>query len=91
MQGWLFIKAATPARAKPLGQYHIAGYNYSPYPLMPNQASGRVFGLPATLVKQVAERVLASLGNWPVFAESAGVNEHDSRKINAIISPALSS
>ena len=73
-----------------LGQYHIAGYNYSPYPLMPNQAAGRVFGLSATLVKRVAEQVSASLRDWLAFAESAGVSEEDSHKINAIISRALS-
>ena len=57
-----------------VGQYHIAGYHYSPYPLFPSKARGKVFGLASTKVTQVAEEIITTTRNWLEYAESAGVD-----------------
>lgn len=69
-----------------VGQYHIAGYNYSPYPLFPSKARGKVFGLASTKVTQLAEEIITTTRNWPEYAESAGVCEEEVDKLQAVIS-----
>lgn len=67
------------------GQYHVAGYQHSPFPPKPSQVKGRIFGLPAPLVKQVAEQITTSVAQWPLFAQQAGVSEHDQAHLNKVI------
>ncbi|TVQ69987.1 MAG: type II toxin-antitoxin system HipA family toxin [Oceanospirillales bacterium] len=69
-----------------VGQYHVAGYNYSPYPLYPSKATGKVFGLSSTKVKEISEEVLMSTLKWKMYAESAGVADQDIEKIQNVFS-----
>ena len=67
-----------------IGEYHAAGFGYQPYPPKPSEASqlGKVFGLARTVVADVAEEVIAALGNWREFAVEAGVSEEESERLS---------
>jgi len=67
------------------GQYHIAGYNYSPFPPKPTQITGQVFGLPAPLVKNIAQQITTVINQWPAFAETAGVSLDDQQRLAPFI------
>lgn len=68
-----------------IGQYHIAGYHYSPYPLFPSNAKGKVFGLSSAKVTQIAEEMIETTLKWQTYAELAGVSEQDILKIQSVI------
>lgn len=69
-----------------IGEYHAAGFRYQPYPPKPLEASqlGKVFGLARTVVADIAEEVVAALGNWREFAGEAGVCERESQRLSRI-------
>jgi len=61
------------------GEYHATGFGLNPDPPKPSEASnlGKIFGLPKTVVADVAERVIVAVSSWEGFAEQSGVNEDD--------------
>lgn len=65
------------------GEYHAAGFGLNPDPPKPSEAVrlGKIFGLPKTVVADVAERVNDAVSRWESFAEQAGVNENDIARI----------
>lgn len=70
-----------------LGEYHAAGFGYQPNPPTPRDAErlGRVFGLTRAEVHANAERVIAAVDRWSDFAEDAGVEEAQMRRIAAVL------
>ena len=69
-----------------IGEYHAAGFGYQPYPPRPSEAGqlGKVFGLARTVVADLAEEVIAALGNWREFAGEAGVREQDNQRLSRL-------
>ena len=71
----------TPSLA--LGAYHAAGFGYDPSPPRPDALTsmGRVFGLSKPEVRRCAEEVAGAVGQWPTFAEQAGVEAEEMIRI----------
>lgn len=69
------------------GAYPVAGYQYSPWPPGPGEAvsCGKIFGLPKTTVKQIADQVISAVEQWPKWADNTGVSEKDCDSIKKII------
>ncbi len=65
------------------GDYHAAGFGLNPDPPKPSEAGklGKIFGLPKTVVADVAKRVIDAVSRWENFAETEGVNEDDIARI----------
>lgn len=59
------------------GEYHAAGFAYAPSPPLPGKVKERVFGLSKTQVNDAIDAVSTAVRDWDVFAETAGVTEHD--------------
>jgi serine/threonine-protein kinase HipA len=69
------------------GEYPAAGYQYSPQPPLPSEVKsmGKVFGLPKTQVKHIAEEVENAVQQWPIIAEKVGVNNEDIAAVGRVI------
>jgi len=69
------------------GAYPVAGFQYSPVPPLPCEVAnhGKIFGLPKTDVKQIAEEVAEAIKNWRQWSEQAGVSEEDSEKVLRVL------
>jgi len=67
--------------------YPVAGYQYSHRPPTPREAmtQGKVFGLPKTQVKQIAEQVIDAVGQWEVFAHTEGVSDQDAINVGKVM------
>lgn len=67
------------------GQYHIAGYDYSPDPPRPTECKkmGRLFGLSKSTVAQIAEEVIEAVRHWSHYAEKEGLTEEEQSRISA--------
>lgn len=69
------------------GTYPIAGYQSNPWTPRPSEAAnyGKIFGLPKTVVKRIAEQVITTVRQWPEWAQKNAVSESDMNKINNAI------
>jgi len=69
------------------GNYPVAGFQYAPWAPKPSEISkhGKIFGLPKTVVKQIAEQVISAVEQWPEYAEKNDVSEKDSDNVKRII------
>ncbi|MFL0809490.1 MAG: type II toxin-antitoxin system HipA family toxin [Agarilytica sp.] len=69
------------------GAYHIAGYQHSPSPPYAKEAHalGKIFGLPKTQVKLIADEVIEAFKSWEKHAEITNVCEGDQVKLRSII------
>ena len=81
--GYQFAPAYDLVPSLNTGQYHAAGFAYSPNPPTPNEAiaQGKIFGLTKTRVKNCAESVITAVEKWPQFAEEAGVEAEQTARI----------
>jgi serine/threonine-protein kinase HipA len=70
------------------GAYHVAGYQYSPYPPKPSEAinQGKVFGLDKTTVKNIAEQIMDAIQQWENFAAECKVSDSDYSAIKRLLS-----
>ena len=70
------------------GTYHVAGYQYSPYPPKPSEIinQGKVFGLDKTTVKNIAEQVMDAIQQWEDFAAEYKVSDSDCSAIKRLLS-----
>lgn len=66
-----------------VGEYHAAGFGYEPRPPRPTEVPrfGKVFGLSKPWMRACAEEILAALEGWPRFAEQAGLDESEGKRI----------
>lgn len=66
-----------------IGEYHAAGFGLNPYPPKPSEVEkvGKIFGLPKTVVADIAESVIDAVSHWDGFAEQAEVGEGDAKII----------
>jgi len=69
------------------GNYPVAGYQYSPWAPKASEVSkhGKIFGLPKTIVKQIAEQVIHAVEQWSVLAEKNKVSEKDINNIKRVL------
>ena len=69
------------------GAYPVAGYQYSPWPPKPSEATnwGKIFGLPKTTVKQIADQVISAVEQWPDWAQKNDVSDKDTDNVKKII------
>lgn len=69
------------------GEYHAAGFRFHPNPPRPSEAAklGKIFGLPKTVVTEIAEHVAAAVEDWLVYAGQADVSDNDSFRISRCI------
>lgn len=69
------------------GNYPVAGYQYAPWAPKPSEVSkhGKIFGLPKTVVKKIAEQVISAVEQWPEYAQKNNVPEKDSDNIKRVI------
>lgn len=69
------------------GEYPAAGYHYSPQPPLPSEAKtmGKVFGLPKTQVRKIAEEVENAVQQWSVIAAQTGVECSDIAAVAKVI------
>ncbi|MEE9494237.1 MAG: type II toxin-antitoxin system HipA family toxin [Gammaproteobacteria bacterium] len=69
------------------GAYPVAGYQYNPRPPTPSEAihCGKIFGLPKTAVKRIADQVISAVEQWPVWAEKNEVSDKDSDNVQRVI------
>jgi len=67
--------------------YPVAGYQYSPWAPKASEVSkhGKIFGLPKTIVKQIAEQVIHAVEQWSELAEQNNVSERDCNNIKQIL------
>ena len=72
-----------------VGEYHVAGFGYEPWPPKPSDVArlGKVFGLSKPWMRTCAEEVVNALASWLGFAEAAGVDESESERIEERINP----
>lgn len=65
------------------GEYHAAGFAYQPYPPTVSEAekADRIFGLPKGVVSAVAQQIREAVERWPDYAQQAGVDEQQSRRV----------
>lgn len=70
------------------GAYPVAGYQYSPWPPTPGEAAscGKIFGLPKTVVKRIADQVISAVEQWPELAQKVGVPDKDIDNVKQVIS-----
>ena len=70
-----------------LGEYHAAGFNYTPYPPKPSEVAklGKIFGLAKPICHNIADDVINAINEWPQYAEACGVSEHDAAQIGAVL------
>lgn len=69
------------------GAYPVAGYQYSPWPPKPGEATncGKIFGLPKTAVKRIADQVISAVEQWPDWAQKNDVSDKDTDNVKQII------
>ncbi|MDX1504172.1 MAG: HipA domain-containing protein, partial [Spongiibacter sp.] len=69
------------------GTYHVAGYQYSPFPPKPSEIvnQGKVFGLDKTTVKNIAEQIINAIGRWDEFATECKVSDADYAAIQNLL------
>ena len=69
------------------GEYHAAGFNYTPYPPKPSEVAklGKIFGLTKPHGLNIADDVIHAINAWPTYAEACGVAEHDVVRIGAVL------
>ncbi len=69
------------------GAYPVAGYQLNPWAPRPSEVSshGKIFGLPKTVVKRIADEVIAAVQQWPQWAQNNDVSEKDYENISHII------
>lgn len=70
------------------GCYPVAAYQYTPFPPKPSEIAtkGKIFGLPKTAVKNIAEEVITAIEQWPEHASKCGVSDEDKDCIQQILS-----
>jgi serine/threonine-protein kinase HipA len=70
-----------------VGEYAVAGYEYSQQPPLASEAIkiGKIFGLSKTRVKLISEKIVAAIELWPNIAEKAGVCDKDINAIGKIL------
>lgn len=68
-----------------IGQYHVAGFQYSPNPPKTKEVKGKIFGLPTPTVNNIVEEVNEAIEQWERFAKQAGVNEQDFEALGKVI------
>jgi len=69
------------------GEYHAAGYEYSPFPPTPISIDGsrNIFGVRKIKTMEIAEQVIEATRRWMFFAELSGVSEKDADAIEAVL------
>lgn len=69
------------------GAYPVAGYQYSPWAPRPSEVAnhGKIFGLPKTVVKRIADQVITAVKQWPEWAQKNKVSEIDSDNVKQVI------
>jgi len=69
------------------GEFPVAGYQYNPRPPRASEVSrhGKIFGLPKTVVKRMAEQVIVAVEQWPEWAQKNDVSQEDSDNIKQVI------
>jgi len=70
-----------------IGQYHVAGYQYSPSPPRPSEVTNRVFDLPMPATRRICEEVSDAISQWKNFAEDTNVSEDDFQQLQKVIKP----
>lgn len=70
-----------------LGAYPVAGFGFNPAPPLLHEVGGlgKIFGLPKTQVRRIAEQVATAIQRWPVFAEETGVSDQDQQKVQQVL------
>lgn len=70
------------------GVYPVAGYQYQAVPPRPSdvESQGKIFGLPKTIVKTIADQVIEAVEQWPRWAQACEVSDEDIKKIQTVIS-----
>ncbi len=69
-----------------MGNYHAAGFDYSPNPptLLEIQKHKKPFGLPKGDVTEIAERVSTAIGQWTHFAKEAGLTNDEEKLLASV-------
>ncbi|CAA0080826.1 Uncharacterised protein [Zhongshania aliphaticivorans] len=69
------------------GAYHVAGYQYSPYPPKPSEIinHGKVFGLDKTTVKNISDQIIDAIQQWKDFASECKVSDPDYESITRLL------
>ncbi|HEY7886199.1 MAG TPA: type II toxin-antitoxin system HipA family toxin [Cellvibrionaceae bacterium] len=69
------------------GEYHAAGFGYQPNPPRPSEAykQGQLLKMPRPVVARAADEIIATVEQWPSFAEQAGVSEQDTVQVGRVI------
>ncbi len=86
-QGYCLSPAYDLVPSLVTGMYPVAGYQYSHRPPTPHEimTQGKVFGLPKTQVKQIAEEVINAVEQWKVFAYNEDVSGRDVESVGKIM------
>ena len=68
------------------GVYPIAGYQYSPTAPKPSEVAtkGKIFGLPKTVVKRIADEVINSVEQWQDWAHQYDVSDEDISSVSKV-------
>ena len=70
-----------------MGAYSVAGYQYSPVPPRPSEVSthGKIFGLPKTRVKNIADEVISVIEQWHKWAQQCNVSDKDYENVSKVL------
>ncbi|WP_246540294.1 HipA domain-containing protein [sulfur-oxidizing endosymbiont of Gigantopelta aegis] len=70
-----------------IGAYPVAGYQYSPTAPKPSEVTkkGKIFGLPKTIVKQIADEVINSVEQWQNWAQQYNVSDEDISSVYKVL------
>ena len=69
------------------GAYPVAGYQYSPTAPKPSEvvSQGKIFGLPKTVVKRIADEVINSVEQWQDWAQLYEVSDEDINSVFKVL------
>ncbi len=69
------------------GAYPVAGYQYSPAAPKPSEiaSKGKIFGLPKTVVKRIADEVINSVEQWQKWAQQYDISDEDISSVSKVL------
>lgn len=69
------------------GDYHAAGFDYSPWPPSLTEAKSyqRLFGLSNSVRLQIVDELADAVSRWHEFAQAAGLSDEQAAKISQVI------
>ncbi|MCW8931605.1 MAG: type II toxin-antitoxin system HipA family toxin [Gammaproteobacteria bacterium] len=86
-EGYCMAPAYDLVPSLTMGAYPVAGFQYSPTAPKPSEitSKGKIFGLPKTVVKQIADEVINAVEQWQDWAQEYDVSDEDISSVSNVL------